>query len=281
MSNQRKTSETAVVTASLRALACYEGDGLIRYKDQLAKLFLPEDKSESLYNSDFRKMIKKAIPEGLYEYVIARTSYFDDLFIRSLKDGIPQIVILGAGYDSRPYRFYDLIDNTLIYEVDAFATQKHKRSILENNGVYCDKNIRYVSLDFEKDNIFTVLCGEGFSSLLPTLYIWEGVTFYLNPATVKTIIQSLRSNSAIQSILSFDFQHIDNEQGLIDIGIQDETIRFGINASTVKDYLKALGYVVIEHIDSEEMRVRYLTYSDRSCLGSIKSIMNIIQAKMI
>ncbi|KUO74481.1 MAG: hypothetical protein APF81_14650 [Desulfosporosinus sp. BRH_c37] len=281
MSNQGKISETAIATASLRALACFEDDEGVRGKDQLAELFLPDDKKEPLKNSDFRNIIKKTIPEGLYEYVVARTGYYDDLFIDYLKQGIPQIVILGAGYDSRPYRYKDLINDTLIYEVDALATQEHKRLILQNNAVYYHKNIRYVSLDFEQDDLMNVLCKDGFDPVLRTLFIWEGVTFYLNPVTVKTILQSLRSNSSKHSILSFDFQNIDNEQGLIDAGLKDEIIRFGIEAKTLRKYLKGLGYTVIEHVDSEEMCKRYLTRSDGSCLGSIKSIMNIVKAEMI
>jgi methyltransferase (TIGR00027 family) len=226
-------------------------------------------------------MIKKAIPEGLYEYVIARTGYYDDLFIDFLKQGIPQIVILGAGYDSRPYRYTDLIIDTLIYEVDALATQEHKRLILQNNQVHVHKNIRYVSIDFEQDNLMNELCKEGFNPVLQTLFIWEGVTFYLNPATVKTILQSLRSNLTEHSILSFDFQNIDKEYGLIDTGLKDETIRFGIEARTIREYLKGLGYAVIEHVDSEEMCKRYLTRSDGSRLGSINSIMNIVKAEMM
>lgn len=281
MDKRIKISETAIATASLRALACYEADELVRCKDQMAVLFLPDDKKEPLMSSDFRNMVKKAIPEGMYEYVIARTDYFDDLFIRSLKEGISQIVILGAGYDSRPYRFENLISETLIYEVDASATQEHKRIILQNNGVYCHKNIRYVSLDFEQEDLINVLRNEGFNPLLQTLFILEGVAFYLNPATVQTILESLRSNSADHSILSFDFQNIDDEQGLIDTGLKAEIIRFGIEAETVKGYLKGLGYDVIEHVDSEEMCERYLTRSDGSRFGSIKSIMNIVKAEMI
>jgi len=99
-----------------------------------------------------------------------------------------------------------------------------------------------VSLDFEQEDLMNVIRNEGFNPLLQTLYILEGVTFYLNPATVQTILQSLRSNSVDHSILSFDFQSIDDEQGLIDTGLNAEIIRFGIEAETVKEYLKGLGY---------------------------------------
>lgn len=280
MSEQRKSSETAVVTASLRALASFEDDEQIRGKDELAALFLPDEKRKLLASSDFRKMIKKAMPEGLYEYVFARTGYFDDLFVDSLKKGISQIVILGAGYDSRPYRFRDLIGPALIYEVDASATQEQKRSILRNNGIDCHKNIRYVSLDFEEDDLAEVLYSAGFDPSLRTLFIWEGVTFYLKPAAVKMIIQSLRLNAASHSILCFDFQDIDNGQGLIDTGLREEAIRFGMESARVREYLSDLGYAVTEHVGSEELEKRYLTRSDGSRLGSIKTMMNIMKAEM-
>ncbi len=281
MDNQRKASETAVVIASLRALACYEDDANVRGKDELAVLFLSDEKRGPLKSSDFRNSIKKAIPEGLYEYVIARTGYFDDLFVSFLKEGIPQIVILGAGYDSRPYRFENFIENTLIYEVDALETQELKRSILQNNKIHSHKNVRYVDLDFEQDVLMYKLCGKGFNPALKTLFIWEGVTFYLHPDTVRTILQSLRTNSALHSILSFDFQSIDHGQGLIDTGLQEEVILFGIESEKVSEYLNDLGYAVLEQVNSEEMCKRYLTCSDGSCFGSIKSMMHIVKAEMV
>ena len=280
MENQSKTSETAVVTASLRALACYEDDENVKCNDLFAEFFLPEEKGEPLKNKEVRNTIKKMIPEGLYEYVIARTSYFDELFLYYLKE-IPQIVILGAGYDSRPYRFDSLIGDTLIYEVDAAATQEWKRQILQTKGIYGSRNIRYAALDFERDDLMSALCNKGFNPQLRTLYIWEGVTFYLNPDTVKNVIELLRSNSAIHSMLGFDFQSVDNEQGLIDTGLKDESIRFGIKTGNIREYLKDLGYALIEHLDSEEMCKRFLTCSDGSRFGSIKPIMHIVLIKTI
>lgn len=281
MDTQRKISETAVVTASLRAQACYEEDENVRGNDRLAELFLPKERSEPLKNSDFRKTIRKAMPEGLYEYVIARTAYFDELFFRFLKEEIPQIVILGAGYDSRAYRFENLIGKTLIYEVDAEATQQHKQSILQNNGVHCHRNIRYVAVDFEQEDFVNELCRKGYNPQLRTLYLWEGVTFYLAPATVKNMLKRLHSNSAAHSILGFDFQSVDNGQGLIDTGLQAEAIRFGIETGAARDYLKDLGFSVVKHLDAEEMCGLYLTCSDGSRFGTVKAMMNIVLAETI
>lgn len=278
---ERKTSDTAVVTASLRALGCYEDDGNVRCRDQMAELFLPDDKREQLKNSDVRNIIKKMIPEGLYEYVLARTGYFDDLFVTSLKEGIPQIVILGAGYDSRPYRFAEFIQHTSIYEVDAFATQEQKQSVLENSEISVHKDVRYVAIDFEQDDLMQALSSNGFDSALQTLFLWEGVTFYLHPNTVRGVLQSLRSNSAAHSLMCFDFQTVENGRGLIDTGLKDEAIRFGIEAGTAGRYLEELNYKVLEHVGSEELQKRYLTRSNGTVLGQIKAIMNIVKAEMV
>lgn len=61
-------------------------------------------------------MIAKA--PGSYEYFIARTAFFDAAVRRALDENVPQIVLLGAGYDSRAYRFADRIRDTRIFELD-------------------------------------------------------------------------------------------------------------------------------------------------------------------
>lgn len=275
-----KASETAMMTASLRALACYEDDALMPCKDFLSEIFLPDDKRQQLKDIEVRAMIKKLIPEGLYEYVIARTRWFDALFMTALDEDIPQIVMLGAGYDSRPYRFEEQIRTTLIYELDAPATSHNKQDILRQNNVTSHKNIRYVPVDFEQHHWMDSLCNAGYKPELRTVFIWEGVTFYLSPDTVDAMLQLLKQYSAVGSLLCFDYQTVDGSQGLIDTGLKNEAIRFAIPAGTTVDYLEKFGYTVREQVDSEEMCRRYLTLSNNSFFGSIKSMMNFVKAEM-
>jgi methyltransferase (TIGR00027 family) len=279
MSAQSRISETAIVTASLRALACYEDDGLVKHKDGMARLFLPDEKRAPLAGSELRNYIRKMIPEGLYEYVIARTGYYDDLFCAHLRQNVPQIVLLGAGFDSRPYRYSDLIGETIIFEVDAPATQEFKRTVLENNQIACHRNIRYIPVNFEKDDLAEQLVKAGYCTKLRTLFIWEGVTFYLTPAAVVSVLRASKAVS-VRGILSFDFQSIDEEQSLIDTGLENEKIRFGIKTGTVSEFLQSFGYSVIELVNADEMGRRYLTANDGSRFGNIKSMMNIVTAEI-
>lgn len=278
--DNRKVSQTAMLIASLRALACYENDAAIRGNDYLAELFLPDDKRIPLKTTEYRPVIKKAIPEGLYEYVIARTKYFDDLFSQYLFQQIPQIVLLGAGYDSRAYRYANQIKDSKVYEVDAPATQEVKRQILKDNAIEIHPNVLYVPADFEQGEWFQRLYDAGYQSSLQTLYIWEGVTFYLAPQSVESMLSLLRQHSLTGSILSFDYQHRDNENTLINTGLQDETIKFGLNAKECETYLRDLGYSVIEKVDSEMMNKRYLTMVNGKRFGEVKSIMNIVTTQI-
>jgi O-methyltransferase involved in polyketide biosynthesis len=59
----------------------------------------------------------------MYEYIIARTKYIDAAFIQALKQDFDQVVIFGAGLDSRELRFQDINQATKIFELDAPITQ--------------------------------------------------------------------------------------------------------------------------------------------------------------
>ena len=63
-------------------------------------------------------------------WLIARTAYIDAIFKQSLLENIPQIVFLGAGYDTRTYRFRELIKETNIFELDIKPTQQRKKEKL-------------------------------------------------------------------------------------------------------------------------------------------------------
>lgn len=280
MDNNNNVSQTAMLIASLRALACYEDDPQVRGVDYMAELFLPEDKRIPIKSVEVRSFIRKAIPEGLYEYVIARTKYFDGLFLSAMQQHIPQIVLLGAGYDSRAYRYAEMIQSTKIFEVDMTGTQQIKRKILKDNSVEIHPNVRFAEVDFEKDGWFNCLFDAGYQSTLKTLYLWEGVTFYLSPGSVSSTLGAVRQNSLAGSIISFDYQHTDRENMLIDTGLEDENIKFGLHIHECENYLNKLGYSVIEQVDSSAMSDRYLVMTDGKKFGEIKSIMNFVAAEV-
>jgi methyltransferase (TIGR00027 family) len=105
---EQKPSETAYFAALRRAIANKEFDNRGLGPDYLAELFLPSPTRFLIKFKGIRARAKNRLNEflpGLYEYVNARTAYFDSVYIDALNNNIPQIVLLGAGYDTRAYRF--------------------------------------------------------------------------------------------------------------------------------------------------------------------------------
>jgi len=272
MSINEKISETAIAVASLRALSNYESDDKFNCNDNYAELFLPDEKRIPLKDSKIRDSIKKAVPKGMFEYVISRTKYFDGVFIEAVKQNIGQIVFLGAGFDSRPYRFNELLDNTMIFEVDTEATQKYKKNLLTKSF----KNTEYVSHNFEDENLFEKLKKYGYKQSDKTLFLWEGVSFYLTKEVVFKMLKSIRENSASGSMICFDFQTMKGIEELIKTGLKEESIKFGIEEGKINEFVSSNDYKIIEHLNSKEIEQRFMKRGNGDLFGEIAPIMNFI-----
>ncbi len=164
---------------------------------------------------------------------------------------------MGAGYDTRAYRFQDLLGKTKIYEVDIQPTQKRKIDILQENKIKIPEQIYFVSINFETENLDEVLLKAGFNNNAKTLYIWEGVTYYLTIDTIKKTLNFIHSHSSKASIVCFDYlaEKIDSMSAA-------EPYQFIIGKEELKILLSEYGLEIIEHIDSKEMEKRYLTLKD-------------------
>jgi O-methyltransferase involved in polyketide biosynthesis len=105
---ERKGSSTAGYTCFSRACATREKDERFRGPDDLAEIFLPPI-PQILFNVPFLRKwcMRKMFPTGIHEYILARTYLFDEAFVDALDRGFSQVVLLGAGMDTRALRFQD------------------------------------------------------------------------------------------------------------------------------------------------------------------------------
>ena len=128
---EQKHSETALFAALRRAIANKEFKNEKFGPDDLAEYFLPPHFRFFLRFNRIRANTKNKLNvflPGLNEYMIARTAYFDRLFVDALNNKTPQIVLLGAGYDSRAYRFAKSNHGTRIFELDIAQPKIEKRN---------------------------------------------------------------------------------------------------------------------------------------------------------
>ena len=121
---------------------------------------------------------------GVWEFLAARERYIDDYLEACLSEGLEQLVILGAGYDARAYRFDALRTGVKVFEVDHPATQAVKlKKLVAIFGAW-PAHVTYVPIDFNQQSLAERLFASGYDEQRKTLFIWQGVTQYLTPAAV-------------------------------------------------------------------------------------------------
>jgi hypothetical protein len=116
--------------------------------------------------------------------------------------GIAQFVILGAGFDTRAL---NLPKNAPVrsFEVDTPATQAAKRELLAKAEIDSTR-VALVSANFETEDWLTKLIDAGFDPTQSALFVWEGVTMYLDREAVNDTLHKI-AGTAKGSAVAFDY----------------------------------------------------------------------------
>ena len=132
-----------------------------------------------------------------------RTRYLDDCVIRALDGGIRQVVVLGAGLDTRAARLAR--DGVRFFEVDQPASQADKRERLSRFESYPLDAATFVPCDFEQDDFVKLLDAAGLDRGAPACFVWEGVIYYLPEAAARSTLSRLSSEFDPRSVVLFDY----------------------------------------------------------------------------
>jgi len=272
---EQRASRTAMMAAIHRFMASKEAHPNFQGPDNLAMLFLPPKASFFLSFSFIRRLIRKKLHKkvtGTYEYMIARTKYFDNLFEHALEEDIPQIIFLGAGYDTRSIRFKSSIQRTNIFELDAPTTQQHKKKLLQKHNISIPRQVSFVPINFSKESMDDVLSKTGYDTSQESFFIWEGVTMYLPEEAVKETLAFIKNNSGRGSTVAFDYFYKSFAEGDCDyygakelfesVSKTGEPYQFGIEEDEIEVFLAENGFDVLSHYTPDEFEKTYL-YDDQ------------------
>jgi methyltransferase (TIGR00027 family) len=277
---EREGSSTAGYTCFSRACATREQDTRFRGPDYLAEIFLPP-MPRTLFSVPFlRKLcMRKLFPTGIHEYVLARTRVFDGVFVDALERGFPQVVMLGAGMDTRALRFEDRNEGTMIFELDIDATQRYKREVYKRKKTALPHTLVFVPIDFNKQRLADVLTQAGYQEGQKTLFLWEGVTMYLEADAVDSTLAFIHSNAAKGSIIAFDYvrasvlRYENTLYGEKDVrgtvARAEEGWIFGIEDGAIERFLAERGFKLLSHYTPSDLEAAYLTAEDGTKFGRI------------
>src|SRR3982751_463975 len=131
--------------------------------------------------------------EAMINFALLRERYVDDVMRTELADGADQIVVLGAGFDTRAYRI-DRPD-VVIFEVDHPDTQADKRRALATVVVPFPANVRFVPVNFDTDDLGERLSAAGYDPSRRTVFVWQGVIPYLTQEGVDHTLAFVARNT--------------------------------------------------------------------------------------
>ena len=242
---------TAFVVAEFRAEENAETAPL--YRDSIVELFL-SDESRSAAGR-----VTAAFPP-CKDLVRIRTKYFDDMLDQQLLSQFQQVVILGAGLDTRSVRKHT--EGVTYFEIDEPATLKVKQACYEQQGF--DVDVKFIPGNYVTDGLIDLLAQNGFDFNLPTYFIWEGNTMYLSHEVTKQILSELR-RSVRRFRLSFDYMAesvISKTTG--DAGITSLVESFASMGAPwlsgirdIKNLARELGFHLIENFRTSELYHAY------------------------
>jgi methyltransferase (TIGR00027 family) len=211
-------------------------------------------------------MRERQIP-GIMGNLWCRTRFIDDTFREAMAAGFEQLVVLGAGLDTRAYRLVDDAD-VVVFEVDHPSTQAWKRAAIERLAPDRASRVRFVPVDFDRDDLGGAMAAAGFRPGIRTLFIWEGVTQYLTDAAIDATLRVISDSAAPTSRLVFTYIDRAIIDGSTTRPISDalqselerhgEPWRFGIDPGRLMDFLAARGLELVEDVGADDYRSRYL-----------------------
>lgn len=209
----------------------------------------------------------KAIPMARSGSVTARTRFLDDSVRSAVADGAKQLLILGAGFDTRPERLRDILAGVRVFEVDLPSAQAAKRAALQRAGLADDWGSVFVPVDFSNadwpDKIRQAGCELG---SVRTHVLWEGVIYYLTEDAVVATLRALRKPGVS---LSFDMIDKDGASGEVatdpaaramtrHVRSVGEPVRFGVDFERIRDWAAAHGWGVTDALcGAEEVCARF------------------------
>jgi methyltransferase (TIGR00027 family) len=205
---------------------------------------------------------------GLAVAALCRHRFIDEQLLASLPN-VEQIVILGAGYDSRAYRFRRPIGGRPVYEVDLPPISRHKGALIAARpDVFDPSSVRRVEIDFRTQSLADRLMHAGFQAGAATTVVWEGVAMYLTRDAVRGTISALAKLCGAGSVLAMDcWRHVGGfsaydllrRLGEHAIRLVGEPLTFMATPAELTDLLAQQGYPVSDLATSDELTQRFAT----------------------
>jgi methyltransferase (TIGR00027 family) len=267
-------SATAELVCSWRALEHTLPPGQRILDDPYARGFLGPIRGglvdgASVLPVPARRLILRRIDQvlqGAVTFVLARHRAIDDLILTTPSD---QVVLLGAGYDTRPARLCARLRESLVFEVDHPDTARRKAGLAD--AVYAEAELAPtvpVAIEFARESIGQRLCAAGLDPGASTIWVWEGVSMYLTEQAVRDTLGLIARLSGPGSRAACDVLSDPRRAGLLGSAqrqvldvtmawVYSEPFLWHCRQDRIAEFFASCGLTVLEDLGLDELVSRY------------------------
>jgi methyltransferase (TIGR00027 family) len=279
-------SRTSILTAAARAFGSREPDASVRNPDWIAEqligtaelALIADHPISKALDRDFQEAMNDPDVFGFAWLMLVRTRFIDEMMERAVRSGATQLVILGAGFDTRVHRFTDLLKDTAVIEIDYGTTQEYKKRRVEAALGGGPANVVYAPIDFARESLGEVLRRARFQPGRKTYYICEGVSMYVPEDGMREMLRAIARESGPGSILLLEYLNRGGLEvlrkyptGMIKNAIDwGEPFVFGVPDGQDREFFLQAGLELGEtlKIGSPESVKRYAMCQDGSYYGA-------------
>jgi methyltransferase (TIGR00027 family) len=268
-------SKTAEVVCLFRALEQRRSEAHRIVEDPYAHLFLRRSFKAAVRAAEaagpLSEIPKRFLP-GVATFVLARHRFIDDGLAKALlatgTHRVEQVVLLGAGYDTRAYRFAELLAGRPVFEVDFPSTGQRKDDLVRQHARDLPPtHVRRVEVDFLTETFDGPLGRCGFVAGARTFFVWEGVSMYLTRDAVKQTLALINDAGGPGSQVCCDFWFLLDAPDLRAaahrlsasfLQLLGEPVLFGIHPEDATPFFSSLGFKVSDLAGAADLRERYV-----------------------
>lgn len=209
---------------------------------------------------------------GIATSALCRHRCIDEYLLGALAEA-EQVLLLGAGYDSRAYRFRRQVGTRPVFEIDLPAISRRKAAIVADHpAAFGDLAVDRVEIDFRTESLADKLRSGGMRPDAPTVVVWEGVAMYLGREAVATTLDTLAGICGAGSTLAMDcWQRVGGWRpydqvrrfGEHAFRLVGEPISFVATPNELSALLSEHGFAVADLATSDVLTERYATAGRR------------------
>ncbi|MCX8472371.1 MAG: class I SAM-dependent methyltransferase [Sediminibacterium sp.] len=269
-------SETAEAAAFLRALHFQHETSHI-VKDSYAKDFTSNFWRFVLANQWLMWLLKKLILKDVFKTTygqnLSRLAFAEDSLEKAINQNVQQLIILGAGLDSFIFRRPDLVEKLIVFEIDHPKTQELKLMKIKKLGLTVSHNVHFLAIDFEKENLTSLLNNSIFDKHKKTFITWLGVSYYLNSETIFNLFKELFFFLSADSLVCFDIclneaeldHNAQNDLLALKkfVARKNEDFKSNFKSNQINSYFNKLGFEIEKLLLPNDVSKTYFSHCNK------------------